>query len=303
MEHPLVSIVIPAYNAEATLEETLDATLSQTFHDFEVVVVDDGSQDGTYKIATAYATADSRIRVIHQNNMGTAGAYNTGVSHALGQLVTLCSADDLLYNNHLETMLRVVSAHPEYGIYASNGHFLMESGERATVYTDGLSKKEREILRIDAIKCCFYSVGAIYRRNLYDQVGGYRTDIYGEDYDFWLRLMAQGVRAFYAPEILSAHRVSATQKSANLVIVYSSDIKILTDFQAATELSVEENVALADSIAYRHKLISEVESGGRIEAAHRTDTLKHKFRALAGAFFGEHRMVSFMKWIRGGKSR
>ena len=101
---PRFSVVVPAYNAESTLAETLDAIIAQTFADWECVVVDDGSTDGTLSLATGYAEKDSRVRVLHQGNQGSAGAYNTGVRAASGQFVVMCSADDILLPEHLSEM-------------------------------------------------------------------------------------------------------------------------------------------------------------------------------------------------------
>src|SRR5258708_1668380 len=98
---PRFSVVVPAYGAAMTLPETLDAILSQTFTDWECVVVDDGSTDETLRIANEFAARDRRIRAIHQENKGTAGAYNTGVGAARGQLIVICSADDVLLPEHL----------------------------------------------------------------------------------------------------------------------------------------------------------------------------------------------------------
>jgi glycosyltransferase involved in cell wall biosynthesis len=95
---------MPAYQAASTLAETLDAIMAQSFSDWECVVVDDGSTDDTLLTATAYEQRDPRFRVICQGNRGTAGAYNAGVSSAVGDFVVICSADDILLPEHLFRM-------------------------------------------------------------------------------------------------------------------------------------------------------------------------------------------------------
>ena len=100
MTRPIASIVVPAYNSETTLGETLRSLLAQTFSSFEIVVVDDGSTDGTRAVAAGFA--DPRIQIVSQANRGLAGARNTGIHHARGAYVGFCDADDLWVPEKLE---------------------------------------------------------------------------------------------------------------------------------------------------------------------------------------------------------
>jgi len=131
---PRFSIIVPAYNAESTLAETLDAISAQRVDDWECIVVDDGSSDGTLALAQSYADADPRFSVTSQPNQGTAGAYNTGVKSATGEFVVICSADDVLLPEHLERMSAFIEGEPEYDIYSNNGYFWRTDGSRTAVY-------------------------------------------------------------------------------------------------------------------------------------------------------------------------
>ncbi|MAC78793.1 MAG: glucosyl transferase [Rhodobacteraceae bacterium] len=111
---PFASIVVPAYNAVATLAETLDSLTSQTFEDLEVIVVDDGSIDGTGDLARAHP--DPRIRVVTQTNRGAAGARNTGIAHARGKIIGFCDADDLWSPVKLAAHVRHLRERPAVGI-------------------------------------------------------------------------------------------------------------------------------------------------------------------------------------------
>ncbi|HZL05326.1 MAG TPA: glycosyltransferase, partial [Coriobacteriia bacterium] len=91
---PRFSVIVPAYNATATVRETLDALEAQEFRDWECVVVDDGSTDDTATIISEYAERDSRFKLVQQANTGTAGAYRTGVEQARADLIVICAADD-----------------------------------------------------------------------------------------------------------------------------------------------------------------------------------------------------------------
>lgn len=255
---PRFSVVVPAYQAQATLPETLDAILAQAFGDWECVVVDDGSTDHTTEIAWAFAARDPRIRVIRQGNQGTAGAYNAGVSSASGDYIVICSADDILLPKHLMSMSAFIDSEAGYDIYSTNGYFWWPGDSRKLVYDPGPDATVLSIDLADLIYRCFYSVGAAYRRDLFERVGGYRLGVYGEDYDFWLRAMASGARHRYLPEPLSLHRLSETQKSAHLETVFRSDIRLITDLKRDFLLDADDSRAVEEAIRYREDLIEQV---------------------------------------------
>lgn len=253
---PRFSIVVPAYQAASTLGETLDAVLAQTFADWECIVVDDGSKDETLRIATSYAQRDPRIRAIHQENAGTAGAYNTGVGAASGDFIVICSADDILLPEHLQTMSAFIDSERGYDIYSSNGYFWRPGDSREPAYVPGERDAVQTFELADVIRRCFFSVGATYRRQLFTSVGGYRLGVYGEDYDFWLRSIASGARQRYIPAPLALHRVSAHQKSADLERVFRSDIRLLEDLRRGFPLSIADRTVIEEAILDRLALIA-----------------------------------------------
>ena len=106
---PLVSVVVPAYNAEKTIQNTVDDILSQTYHYYELIIIDDGSRDGTSEICDSFAARDSRIRVIHQTNKGLSCARNTGTREAAGQYITYIDSDDRIDKRYLEYLVRAVT--------------------------------------------------------------------------------------------------------------------------------------------------------------------------------------------------
>jgi glycosyltransferase involved in cell wall biosynthesis len=101
---PLISIIIPVYNTEKYLKQCINSVLSQTFTDFELILVDDGSKDSSPDICEQYAQSDDRIRVIHQKNSGVSAARNTGLNHAQGQNICFIDADDWVENDFLSTL-------------------------------------------------------------------------------------------------------------------------------------------------------------------------------------------------------
>lgn len=124
---PLASIVVPAFNVSATVSETLDALLLQTFKDFEIIVVDDGSTDKTPEILETYAS-DPRIRILRQRNRGLAGARNTGIDAAAGLFIGFCDADDIWELSKLEAHIEHLRDRPDVGISYSGSALIDENG-------------------------------------------------------------------------------------------------------------------------------------------------------------------------------
>ncbi len=125
-QSPIASVVVPAFNCAATITETLRSILRQTFADFELIVVDDGSTDGTPEIVGRFS--DPRIRLIRQRNRGLAGAHNTGIAAARGEFVGFCDADDLWMPEKLERHIDHLRANPAVGISFSDSRMIDAAG-------------------------------------------------------------------------------------------------------------------------------------------------------------------------------
>lgn len=252
----LFSVVVPAYNAEMTLGETLEAIAAQTLPDWQCVVIDDGSNDRTLELARSFEFADSRFVVATQANRGTGGAYNAGVRTASGEWIVICSADDLLLPDHLLGLAERLRENPGFDIYSCNGLLRLEDGTEKLRYSGPEAQRPTSWSLEDLLVGCFFSVGACYRRDLFDATGGYREGIYGEDYDFWLRAMLAGAKHLYTPQVTVVHRVSRTQKSADHGRTFASDIRSITSLMESGGLSRrEERVALA-AIRRRQRLMA-----------------------------------------------
>ena len=133
---PKASIIVPAFNVAATLSETLHALSAQTFRDFEIIVVDDGSSDETAAIARAHD--DPRLRLVRQTNRGLAGARNTGIAHARAAYIGFCDADDLWMPDKLAVHVAHLDANPLVGLSYS-GSALIDDASRPL----GLSQHPR----------------------------------------------------------------------------------------------------------------------------------------------------------------
>lgn len=129
-QQAIVSVIVPIYNGERYLPESLDSLLAQTFQNFEIICVNDGSTDSTGKIIGEYIARDSRVKVVNQKNEGVASARNTGIANAKGRYIMFCDDDDLFAPNMLDSMVAMMEQH-NADICIPNGYKLdMADNER-----------------------------------------------------------------------------------------------------------------------------------------------------------------------------
>ena len=121
MNNPLVSVIMPAYNAEKYIDEAIDSVISQTFANWELIIVNDGSTDDTQKIVEAYVSSDTRIKLINQENKRLGAARNEGIKNANGEWVAFLDADDLWINTKLEKQLAAAAEQPDAGVIFTGG--------------------------------------------------------------------------------------------------------------------------------------------------------------------------------------
>lgn len=107
-----LSIIIPVYRTQDTLERCLESILQQSFTDYEMILVDDGSDDGSPQLCDEYARKDARIRVIHKENGGLSDARNAGIREARGEYITFVDSDDTMVDNTLENLIQEIQQHP-----------------------------------------------------------------------------------------------------------------------------------------------------------------------------------------------
>lgn len=221
---PLISVIIPAYNAEKTIKETIESVLNQTFSDFELIVVNDGSQDSTSEIASRIS--DPRLKVFSYPNSGASVSRNRGFEHAVGELIAFLDADDLWSSDKLEAQLAALEANPQADIAYSwtdcideSGQFLRRGGH-ITVNGDALEK----LLMMDILE---NGSTPLIRRQALTEVGGFDESLQaGQDWDLYLRLAAD--HYFVAvPRSQVFYRISSNSLSANVRKLESACLYVL----------------------------------------------------------------------------
>lgn len=176
---PLISIIVPVYNAEKYLHQCIDSILSQTFEDFELLLIDDGSTDNSGKICDEYASKDSRIRVFHQANQGQAKARNFGLDTAVGEWIVFVDSDDFIDLRMFEVLFSTATAN-NADIVMCN-YYRFTNNEPSNPITENLpypfleeiTAKNKFLYIIDNGELCIYHIvpwNKIFNKNIFDNV-------------------------------------------------------------------------------------------------------------------------------------
>ncbi len=187
-----VCVVMPAYNAEATVAHSIAAVQQQPFDDWELVVVDDGSADRTHRIVSAAAALDPRIRIIAQANAGPSAARNRGVAANRADYIAFLDSDDGWTSEHLAVTVAMLDAQPRLGIAFAPSRIMSETmqdtGRRTRSWPEGA--RPADILAGNPTATCS---SLVVRREVFDEVGGMRTDmVHAEDQEWLFRVAAAG---------------------------------------------------------------------------------------------------------------
>ncbi|MBC8018974.1 MAG: glycosyltransferase [Verrucomicrobia bacterium] len=201
-----ISILMPVHNEAKYLTAALNSLVRQTFSEWELVVVDDGSRDATPSILAEAAQKDPRIRVIHRSGGGLVAALNTGLAACRSPLVARMDGDDICHPRRLECQAAYMDSNPDVGLAACNfRHFprthLKQGMLAYETWQNGLDSHEL-VLRDRFVESPFVHPSIVSRRTLLDSLGGYRDMGWPEDYDLWLRMADAGVRFARLPEEL-----------------------------------------------------------------------------------------------------
>lgn len=204
MESSLVTCIVPVYNGELYLAETLDSILGQTYCSIELVVVDDGSTDGTAKVVESYG---SQVRYQYQPNAGPASAFNTGLGLAKGEFMAFLGADDLWHPEKLERQLLRFAMRPELDLCVTHlqNFWIPELKEEAERY-----KNHNLAQPLPG----YTSATLVARRNLFDAIGNFDSSLqHGHDLDWFLRAAEHDANMELLPDVLMHRRMHHSNRS------------------------------------------------------------------------------------------
>jgi glycosyltransferase involved in cell wall biosynthesis len=204
---PVVSVIMPCYNQGRYLDEAVESVLAQTYQNFEIIVINDGSTDAeTIEILRDYQKPG--VAILHTENRGPAAARNTGIEQARGQYILPLDADDRIAPTYLEQAVKILDENSNVGIVYCEAEFF---GEKTGKF-DLPGFNFPGILLGNMI---FNS--SFYRKTDWEKVGGYKDNYRGwEDYDFWLSLLELGREVIRIPETLYFYRQINTSRSNSM---------------------------------------------------------------------------------------
>jgi len=191
---PLVSIITPAYNTAPFVAATLESALAQTFGDFELVFVNDGSTDDTGAIADAFARRDPRVRVIHQKNRGISSARNAALAEARGEFVALLDSDDIWFPTYLGEQVAILERHPDIDVLSANAINLGGTFDGQPLLARPVTGGVQHLNLMTLVQAeDSLSILTIFRKGVLESIGLFDTNLRrSEDYDLWLRAANAG---------------------------------------------------------------------------------------------------------------
>lgn len=194
---PFFSVIIPLYNKEDYIEDTLKSVLNQSFKDFEIIIVNDGSTDNSLEIIKNFS--DSRIKIIDQKNLGLSIARNNGVKNAKFNYIAFLDADDLWMEDYLQTITSLILINNSYEVFATSIKVLKPK-KKAIFKLAVFNHKSIKIISsyFEISENIFSPSSLVINKNVFITVGGFNENVnYGEDEDFFIRCFILNSLVFY----------------------------------------------------------------------------------------------------------
>jgi glycosyltransferase involved in cell wall biosynthesis len=202
----MISIIIPCYNQEKYLEETVISALNSTYRPIEIIIVNDGSTDGSKELAEQLANQHQEIKVLNQQNQGVAVARNHGIKVAKGIFILCLDGDDLISDNYLEEAAKILTNKPEVKVVYCKALKFNEKTKKPWK----LKPFSRNMLARDNM----IFVSALFRKSDWEACAGFSEDMhYGrEDWEFWIKMLKNGGEVIQLPFIGFFYRLTASSK-------------------------------------------------------------------------------------------
>lgn len=254
---PLISVVVPVYNGEKTIKETIESVLNQTFSNLELIVIDDGSQDSTLNVIANIE--DLRLKVFSYQNGGVAISRNRGIQEAGGEFIAFLDADDLWTSDKLESQLKALQSNPQAAVAYSWVDYINESGEFLHngnhISINGNAYKQLLVENI-----LENGSNPLIRKDALIEVGGFNQSLTpAEDWDMWLRLAAcYDFVTVASPQIL--YRTLSHSGSTNVLKMEKVCSQLIEQAFNRAPVSVQYLKKRASGILYYYLIHKSLES-------------------------------------------
>ena len=221
----LISVIIPSYNYSRYLSQAVKSVLDQTYKDYEVIVVDDGSTDNTKEVLEPFS---GLIRYIYQENKGLPSAYNTGIKASNGEFIAFLDSDDLWLPEKLKLQYECIDARPSCGMVICNGYIFNETGVLGTFFPVDIINPVPENLHTSLfLKNIIPGNTPLIRKACFDKIGLHdETLSSAEDLDLWIRL-TRYYNVGYVPKLLVKYRRHPAAMSLNVERMCENKIKVI----------------------------------------------------------------------------
>jgi glycosyltransferase involved in cell wall biosynthesis len=252
---PLVSVIVPAYNVADYIGDALNSVLAQTFTDYEIIVVNDGSPD-TESLEKVLAPYLSRIVYLKQENQGVSAARNTGIKAARGSLIAFLDGDDTWLPHYLEVQVTRIQADPTIDVLYPNVIMFGDSSEAGEEFmtlcpSTGEVTFERLLLQeCNVSNCSIARRETIIRAGLFDE--SLRSV---EDFDLWLRVIKSGGRIAYHRDVLARYRRRTGSLTADPIWLSQHILEVLTKVKQTMDLTPSERATVDNQLEHFHALL------------------------------------------------
>lgn len=257
MKTPVVSILMPVFKTAPYLREAMDSILSQTFEDFELIVLDDCSPDNAEEILDTYV--DSRIvRYRGEKNVGLSNILNVGIGMARGKYIARMDSDDLSLPDRLQIQVDFLETHPEIDLVSAGMRLF---GAKEEVW---IRERNPEKVKIEAL---FHSpilhASSVWRRDRFEENGlRFRQEMVpSEDYDLWTRAMVKGLQLVNLPQVLYEYRIHSAQVTTNTALTAEKDRLVQQNYLRDTLPSLSEKNREAFPERFLPVFLADIKSG------------------------------------------
>lgn len=212
------SVVIPLYNKSDHIKETVESALAQTFQDYEIVIVDDGSTDGSLEIVKKIHS--DKVRIIQQPNQGVAVARNTGIENANGEYIAFLDADDVWHPDYLKTIAELIENYPQSDIFVTAYEVLMKNGKvnMSTQLTPGKGCLESYWLTLTEKYDFVWTSATVIGRTALQKAGMFKPgEKIGQDLDMWARVARNNPRVAYSSKACVTYTRNAKENARTRV--------------------------------------------------------------------------------------
>jgi teichuronic acid biosynthesis glycosyltransferase TuaG len=218
LNEPLVSVIMPAHNAGKYLNESINSVIGQTYSNWELIIVDDGSTDTTATIANEYAANDPRIKYFYQEQGRQGKARNLAINNSQGYYLAFLDADDIWVNHKLQTQIEILKSRPDLDLICSQGYYLYEDGKSDFFYTTikdwNWEADSETFIKMNQVAI----LSAVVKRAAVIDAGLFTEKLAiqnMEDYHLWLKLLRKEYRFLSIPDFLFYYRVHQSQSTYN----------------------------------------------------------------------------------------